>query len=73
MDGIVGDILTHGFAAMLASWEDYCVGLGDRVRIIDGNGRSYSGTLVGFGGNGQLLLKDATGTTEIWSGTLRLN
>ena len=69
----IDDWMTHGFAAMLASWEDYCVGLGDRVRIIDGNGRSYSGTLVGFGGNGQLLLKDATGTTEIWSGTLRLN
>jgi len=69
----IDEWVMHGFAAMLASWEECCVGLGDRVTIIDGNGRSYSGTLVGFGGNGQLLLEGETETTEIWSGTLRLN
>ncbi len=64
--------MTHGFAGMRASWEKCCVGLGRQVRIIDGN-RDRSGILTGFGDNGQLLLDDEAGTSEIWSGTLRLD
>lgn len=65
--------MTHGFAAMLPTWEECCVGLGRRVSVIDSNGNRRSGILSGFGDNGQLLLDDEAGTSQIWSGTLRLN
>ena len=65
--------MTHGFEAMLPTWEKCCVGLGRQVSVIDGNDNRRSGVLSGFGDNGQLLLDEEAGISEIWSGTLRFN
>jgi BirA family biotin operon repressor/biotin-[acetyl-CoA-carboxylase] ligase len=65
--------MTHGFASMLPTWEESCMGLGRQVSVIDGNDNRRSGILSGFGDSGQLLLDEEAGISEIWSGTLRFN
>lgn len=66
------DWMAHGFAGLLTRWEECCFGMGRSVSVIDGD-RTRSGLLAGFGDEGQLLLDQGNGASEIWSGTLRLN
>jgi BirA family biotin operon repressor/biotin-[acetyl-CoA-carboxylase] ligase len=68
----IDEWIAHGFSGQLkTAWEDRCIGIGRQVTIAEGN-RSRSGNLAGFGTEGQLLLEEDTGTSEVWSGTLRL-
>lgn len=57
-----------GFAAIQTDWTDRCAYIGEQIRVGEGN-NIQTGTLEGFGPNGQLLLKSTIGTiTEIWAG-----
>ena len=57
-----------GFKAIQTDWTDRCAYIGEHIQVGEGN-NIQTGTLEGFGSNGQLLLKSKTGTiTEIWAG-----
>jgi BirA family biotin operon repressor/biotin-[acetyl-CoA-carboxylase] ligase len=57
-----------GFATIQNDWLTRCAYIGEQIRVGEGN-HIQTGTLEGFGPNGQLLLKSTTGTlTEIWAG-----
>jgi len=61
-----------GFGALSPEWNRRCVGLGGAVEVVDGAAR-HRGILAGFGGGGQLLLRQPDGCTiEVWSGSLIL-
>ena len=60
-----------GFTAIRNEWEARCAGVGGVVSVEEANGRR-TGTLEGFGKEGQLLLRGKDGTVrEVWAGDLR--
>ena len=60
-----------GFAAIRDAWTSRCAYVGERITITDA-GSSTKGILSGFGEEGDLLLREADGTTRrVWSGDLR--
>lgn len=57
-----------GFAVVRKSWEPRVASLGRQVMVRDGN-RVCSGILVGFGEDGELLLRDSIGgISAVWAG-----
>jgi BirA family biotin operon repressor/biotin-[acetyl-CoA-carboxylase] ligase len=59
-----------GFPVVRKSWEPRVPGVGKKVTVRDGEA-SRSGTLAGFGPDGELLLRDAFGALQtVWAGDL---
>lgn len=62
---------TDYFNAIRTTWEALTGPLGRPLNIRDGN-HTQSGTLAGYGENGELLLKTHQGIQSIWSGEIPL-
>jgi BirA family biotin operon repressor/biotin-[acetyl-CoA-carboxylase] ligase len=60
-----------GFEALRQDWLQCCAGLGQPVTIVDGDHRR-SGTLAGFGADGQLQLDEGAAIRDVWAGHLLL-
>ena len=70
LSGWIGRWERGGFTAIRKEWEARCAGLGGVVSVEEGNDRR-SGTLDGFGKEGQLLLRGNDGAVrEVWAGDL---
>ena len=62
---------TRGFAGLQEAWTQRCVHLGEYVQVRDGR-HKQTGTLLGFGSAGQMLLREENGDQrEVWVGDLR--
>ena len=59
-----------GFSALRSAWFERCFNLGEYIQVGDGDNPKM-GILVGFGDEGQLLLREDDGRqVEIWAGDL---
>jgi len=59
---------THGFSALRSTWERRCAYLNEEISVGEGNDIK-TGTLAGFGEQGQLLLRLPSGQIlDIWAG-----
>ncbi|HPR83178.1 MAG TPA: biotin--[acetyl-CoA-carboxylase] ligase [Pontiellaceae bacterium] len=83
VDELLGKLLKHlavrldewaqgGFAGIRKGWEAKVQNLGKSVTVRDG-GLFRSGILAGFGGDGELLLRDEAGAVNsVWAGDLSI-
>ena len=61
---------THGFAGLQEAWTQRCAHVGEYVQVRDGR-QKQTGTLLGFGSAGQMLLREENGDQrEVWVGDL---
>ena len=79
VDELLGKLLKHlsvrldewaqgGFSKVRKNWESKIPNVGKPVTVRDGNA-VRTGVLAGFGNDGELLLRDKTGTvSSIWAG-----
>ena len=68
----MADWMNGGFPAIRDEWTCCAAWVGKRVVVLDGE-RRREGILDGFGAEGELTLRDGSGTKlSIWTGDLRL-